>query len=217
MTEPPGSPDPTSATLDGGGVFGDSHDLTELLAYRRPSQISVWVDPVSPATGLFLPYLDIDGHAHGGRPWRFRGHHEVELRLLPETDDDVGHLVSRCILTVRAWAVLRGAGDELVPMDYDVPWGYLYHLQRDLSSLRELGLPHLVATAGRDGDWLGNWVSEYFDAPEVHRAVDKDRAAANALSIAAAPSLMVDGTIFRAEEMPDDVDVRVEQLLADAG
>ena len=97
-------------------------------------------------------------------------------------------------MAVRAWAVLRGAGDELVPMEYEVPWGYLFHLQRDLLTLRDRGLPHLVATAGRDGDWLGNWVSEYFDAPEVHAAVAKDRSTANALSITTAPSLMVGGT-----------------------
>lgn len=213
MTEVPGSPETEHTPTGGGGVFGENPDLGELLAHRRQSDISVWIDPVSPATGLFLPYLDIDGHAHGGRPWRFRGHHEVELRLLPEVGDDFGHLVARCIMTVRAWAVLRGAGDELVPMDYDVPWGYLFNLQRDLHSLRELGLPHLVATAGRDGDWLGNWVSEYFDSPEVHAAVDKDRVTANALSINAAPSVMAGGTVFRAEEMPDDVDVQVELLL----
>ncbi|HUV49134.1 MAG: hypothetical protein WBC76_11975 [Actinomycetes bacterium] len=215
MTEVPGSPESEHAVGDGGGVFGEHPDLAQLLSYRRPSQISVWVDPVSPATGLFLPYLDIDGHANGGRPWRFRGHHEVQLRLLPEVGDDFGHLVARCIVAVRAWSVLRGAGDELVPMDYDVPWGYLFNLQRDLLSLRELGLPHLVATAGRDGDWLGNWVSEYFDAPEVHAAVNKDRAAANALSITAAPSVMAGGTVFRADEMPDDIDAQVEQLVAD--
>lgn len=215
MTDDPGGASAEHRFGDGGGAYGDHADLTTLLAYRRPSAISVWVDPVSPATGLFLPYLDIDGHAHGGRPWRFRGHHEVELRLLPEADDPFGQVVAQCILAVRAWAVLRGAGDELIPMEYDVPWGYLFHLQRDLRSLRELGLPHLVATAGRDGEWLGNWVSEYFDSPEVRAAVDKDRAAANALSISNGPSVMVRGTIFRAEEMPDDVDVQIEQLLSD--
>ncbi len=214
MVEERGGTNVGHAVGDGGGEFGDHPDLATLLAYRRPSPISIWVDPVSPATGLFLPYLDIDGHSHGGRPWRFRGHHEVELRLLPEADDPFGQLVAQCVLAVRAWAVLRGAGDELIPMEYDVPWGYLFNLQRDLHSLRELGLPHLVATAGRDGDWLGNWVSEYFDSPEVHAAVDKDRAAANALSIGAAPSCMVRGTIFRAEEMPDDIDAQIDQLLA---
>lgn len=198
---------------DGGGEFGQHPDLAQLLAVRRASPISVWVDPASPATGLFLPYLDIDGHSNGGRPWRFRGHHEVQLRLLPDPDDELSGLVARCIVAVRAWAVLRGAGDELVPMDYDVPWGYLFHLQRDLHTLRESGLPHLVATAGRDGDWLGDWVSEYFDAPEVHSEVARDAATAHALSIGAAPSVMVGGTVFRAEDMPDDIDAQIEHLL----
>jgi hypothetical protein len=199
---------------DSGGEFGQHPDLAELLATRRTSPISVWVDPISPATGLFLPYLDIDGHSNGGRPWRFRGHHEVQLRLLPDPDDGLSDLVARCIVAVRAWAVARGAGDELVPMDYDVPWGYLFQLQRDLPALRKQGLPYLVATAGRDGDWLGDWVSEYFDAPEVHAAVARDRATANALSIREAPTVMVGGTVFRAEEMPDDIATQIEQLLA---
>ncbi|MCZ3385972.1 MAG: DsbA family protein [Actinomycetia bacterium] len=198
---------------DPGGEFDPEPDLTRLLSNRRSSAISVWVDPISPATGLFLPYLDIDGHSNGGRPWRFRGHHEVQLRLLPDPNDELSGLVARCIVAVRAWAVLRGAGDKLVPMDYDVPWGYLFHLQRDLLTLRQLGLPHLVATAGRDGDWLGNWVSQYFDAPEVHEAVAKDMATARALTISEAPTVMVGGTVFRAEEMPDDIDAQVEALL----
>ncbi len=71
-----------------------------------------------------------------------------------------------------------------------------------------------MATAGRDGDWLGEWVSEYFDAPEVHSEVARDVATASALSIGAAPSVMVGGTVFRAEEMPDDIDTQIEQLLA---
>lgn len=209
---PPGGG--TRRFLGGGGdEYGDHRDLAALLAQRRPSPINVWLDPVSPATTLFLPYLDIDGHSNGGRPWRFRGHHEVELRLLPDPDDELSQLAARCIVAVRAWAVLRGAGDELIPMEYEVPWGYLFHLQRDLLTLRDRGLPHLVATAGQDGDWLGDWVSEYFDAPEVHAVVAKDRATANALSIGVAPSLMVGGTVFRAEQMPDDIDVQIEELL----
>jgi hypothetical protein len=195
------------------GEAGDRPDLAQLLAQRRTSSISVWVDPISPATGLFLPYLDIDGHSNGGRPWRFRGHHEVQLRLLPDPSDQLSDLVARCIVAVRAWAVLRGAGDELVPMDYDVPWSYLFQLQRNLPALRQQGLPYLVATAGRDGDWLGDWVSEYFDAPAVHAAVARDGATANALSIREAPTVMVGGTVFRAEEMPDDIDTQIEQLL----
>lgn len=209
----PGEPLPHRVIGDGGGEFGEHPDLEALLARRRQSTLSVWVDPVSPATGLFLPYLDIDGHSNGGRPWRFRGQHEVELRMLPDPDDPLSGLAARCVTAVRAWAVLRGAGDELVPMEYEVPWGYLFHLQRDLATLRERELPHLVATAGRDGDWLGNWVSEYFDAPEVHAAVARDQAAAAALSITAAPSVMASGHVFRAEEMPDDVDAQIDQLL----
>ena len=111
---------------------GEGPDLPSLLAHRRPSPISVWIDPTSPATGVFLPYLDIDGHANGGRPWRFRGHHEVALRLLPDPADELSSLTARCVLAVRAWAVLRNAGDHLVPLDYDAPWSYLFHLQRDL-------------------------------------------------------------------------------------
>lgn len=198
---------------DGGGDFGQHPDLGSLLAQRRLSPISVWIDPLSAATSLFLPYLDIDGHANGGRPWRFRGTFEVELRMLPEDGDELSNLVARCITAVRAWGVLRGAGDELVPLDYEVPWTYLFHLQRDLPMLRERGLPHLVATAGRDGEWLGDWVAEYFDSPEVHAAVADDRMTAAALGMTAAPSLMVSGTVFRAEEMPDDIAERIEAQL----
>lgn len=189
-------------------------DLGALLAQRRPSLISVWIDPTSPATGLFLPYLDIDGHANGGRPWRFRGHHEVELRLLPDPDDDLSAVTARCVLAVRAWAVLRNAGDELVPIDYDAPWSYLHHLQRDLLTLRDRELQHLVATAGRDGDWLGDWVAEYFDAPEVHAALRADQVDATSIGITAAPSVVVGGVVFRAEEMPDDIAAQVDALVA---
>lgn len=192
---------------------GEGPDLRSLLTHRRPSPISVWIDPTSPATGVFLPYLDIDGHANGGRPWRFRGHHEVALRLLPDPADELSSLTARCVLAVRAWAVLRNAGDELVPLDYDAPWSYLFHLQRDLVTLREQELQHLVAMAGRDGEWLGDWVAEYFDAPEVHEALAEEVAAASTLGITTAPGLTVHGTVFRAEEMPDDVAERVTALL----
>ncbi|HEX5016140.1 MAG TPA: hypothetical protein VFX15_00965 [Actinomycetes bacterium] len=194
-------------------VYGDSSDLTTLLSIRRSSPIRVWVDPASPATGMFLPYLDVDGHSHGGRPYRFRGAHEIELRTLPDPTDELSDLVARCVHAVRAWAVQRNAGDQLVPMDYDVPWGYLVHLQRDLGSLRERGLPHLVATAGRDGEWLGDFVAEHFDAPEVEASVAEDRSLAMALGITTAPSVQVSNHIFRAEEMPDDIDGQVESLL----
>jgi hypothetical protein len=195
------------------GVIGEHPDLAGLLAVRRNSPIRVWVDPASPATGLFLPYLDIDGHSNGGRPYRFRGRHEVELRVFPDPTDDMSDLVARCIHAVRAWAVLRNAGDQLIPMDYDVPWGYLFHLQRDLATLRARGLPHLVAMAGRDGEWLGDFVAEYFDAPEVQASVAEDRSLAMALGITAAPSVQVSNWVFRAEEMPDNIDDQVEQLL----
>ena len=200
--------------IENASVYGDTPDLAGLLAVRRNSPIRVWVDPVSPATGLFLPYLDIDGHSNGGRPYRFRGSIEVELRVLPDPTDALSDLVACCLQAVRAWAVLRNAGDQLVPMDYDVPWGYLFHLQRDLPSLRERGLPHLVATAGRDGEWLGDFVAEHFDAPEVQAAVAEDRALAMALGISAAPSIQVANHVFLAEEMPDDIDTQVEALLA---
>lgn len=192
---------------------GEGPDLPSLLAHRRPSPISVWIDPTSPATGVFLPYLDIDGHANGGRPWRFRGHHEVALRLLPDPADELSSLTSRCVLAVRAWAVLRNAGDQLVPLDYDAPWSYLFHLQRDLATLRERELQHLVAMAGRDGEWLGDWVAEYFDAPEVHVALSEEVSAASTVGITTPPSLTVNGTVFRAEEMPDDIAERVAALL----
>lgn len=195
------------------GPGDDRPDLDSLLAQRRPAALSVWVDPASLATGLFLPYLDVDGHANGGRPWRFRGHHEIALRLLPDPADELSMVTARCILAVRAWAVLRNAGDELVPLDYDAPWSYLFHLQRDLLTLRELGLQHLVATAGRDGEWLGDWVAEYFDAPEVHAALRAEQADAWAMGITTAPSVTVGATVFRAEEMPDDIGARVEGLI----
>jgi hypothetical protein len=108
--------------IENASVYGDTPDLAGLLAVRRNSPIRVWVDPVSPATGLFLPYLDIDGHSNGGRPYRFRGTIEVELRVLPDPTDALSDLVACCLQAVRAWAVLRNAGDQLVPMDYDVPW-----------------------------------------------------------------------------------------------
>ncbi|MFL6071612.1 MAG: hypothetical protein ACJ73L_04870 [Actinomycetes bacterium] len=196
------------------GALGDHHpDLTTLLNVRRNSPIRMWVDPVSPATGLFLPYLDLDGHSNGGRPFRFRGRYEVELRTLPDPSDELSDLVARCIHAVRAWAVLRNAGDQLIPMDYDTPWGYLYRLQRDLPTLRDRGLPHLVAMAGRDGEWLGDFVAEYFDAPEVRASVAEDRGLAMALGMTTAPSIQVSNYVFRAEEMPDDIDEQVETLL----
>ena len=195
------------------GVVGEHPDLDYLLGVRRNSPIRMWVDPVSPATGLFLPYLDIDGHANGGRPYRFRGRHEVELRVLPDPTDELSDVTSRCLHAIRAWAVLRNAGDQLIPMDYDVPWGYLVNLQRDLGSLRERGLPHLVALAGREGEWMGDFVAEFFDAPEVVASVAEDRSLALALGITAAPSIQVSNYIFRAEEMPDNIDDQVEQLL----
>lgn len=188
-------------------------DLAQLLGRRRTAPISVWLDPLSPATGLFLPYLDLDGHANGGRPWRFRGRHGVQLRLLPPPDDELSSVAARCIVAARAWAVARGGDDEIVAMDYEIPWGYLFHLQSDLLAARNVGLPHLVATAGRDGDLLSEWVSSYYDAPEVAAEVGRDASTAHALSIGVAPSVMVGGTVFRAEEMPDDIDMQIEQML----
>lgn len=202
---------------DGWNASADRPDLAALLDEHRPSRLHLWLDPASPATALFLPYLDIDGHAHGGRPWRFRGRHEVELRLLPDPTDALSLLTARCVLAVRAWAVLRNAGDELVPLDYDTPWSYLHHLQRDLATLRERELPHLVATAGRDGEWLGDWVAEYFDAPEIHAALRADQVRAEALGITAPPSLLVGESVYRAEQMPDDIASQVEWHLAASG
>ena len=183
----------------------DDLDLVALLSQKRPAAFDLWLDPLSPATALFLPYLHLDGHANGGRPWRFRGHDDVGLRLLPDPDDEISCLAARCILTVRAWAVQRAAGDTLVPMDYDLPWAYLGDMLRDASSVRSLGLPQLVSMAGRKGEWLGDWVAEYRDSREVRAALAGERAEAEALGIVETPTVVLGDLYFEPATMPDDI------------
>ena len=188
-------------------------DLAALLAFQRPTSLEVWIDPLSPATALLLPYLDLDGHAHGGRPWRFRGHDEVAMRLLPEPGDEMSALAARCILTVKAWAVEQSGGNQLVPMDYDLPWGYLGSLLRDLDAVRARGLPHLVALAGREGDWLGDWVAEYREHPAIHDALNLELETARAESITESPSLCVADLIYEPASMPDDINDQIALIL----
>lgn len=195
-------------------MTGTSHDLAALLAVRRPCPVDLWLDPLSPATSVLLPYLDLDGHAHGNLPWRFRGRHCVGLRLLPTPGDALSTLVARCVLATRAWAVEREGDDHIVAMDYDVPWGYLATLQQDLGAVRDFGLSHLVAAAGRQGDWLGDWVAEHQDSPEVAAALSADVAEAHRLGIVEPPCVVVGTTRFVAAEMPDDVGEQVAALLA---
>ncbi|HVQ19161.1 MAG TPA: hypothetical protein VMT27_09040 [Actinomycetes bacterium] len=188
----------------------DEPDLTALLAVRHPAAFTVWLDPLSSATVLLLPYLDLDGHTNGGRPWRFRGHDDVAMRLLPDPNDELSHLAARCILAVRAWAVHRAAGDTLVPMDYDLPWGYLGSILRDIQSVRTQGLPHLVALAGREGDWLGDWVAEYRDHPAVLTALDRERESARMTGITDPPTVDLGGMVrFEPTSMPDDIAAQV--------
>ena len=56
-------------------------------------------------------------------------------------------------------------------------------------------------------------MAEYYDAPEVHGSVAADRELAASLGITAAPSVQVGDVVFRAEEMPDDIDAQIEALL----
>ena len=188
-------------------------DLTGLLRYQRPSAFHVWLDPLSPANELLLPYLQLDGHTNGGRPWRFRGHDDVALRLLPDPEDEMSGTAARCILTVRAWAVQREGKNSLIPMDYDLPWAYFGDMLRDISSVRGIGLPHLVSLAGREGEWLGDWVAEYRDSPEVFEAIDAERAAAQAAGVVEVPSITVGTKRFDASTMPDDIADQITQLL----
>lgn len=188
-------------------------DLESLLAFRRPCLVDFWLDPVSPATALLLPHLDLDGLAHDGQPWRFRGHSLVGLRLLPEPGDDVSALVSRSLLALRAWAVHREGDDDIVPMDYDLPWSFLAAVQRDLAAVRQFGLPHLVALAGREGDWLGDWLAEFWDDPAVHEELGREVESAHALGVTQAPCVVVGHQRFEAETMPDDLHDRVAAAL----
>ena len=187
--------------------------IDAFAAVRRTCDIDLWLDPASPSTLVLMPFLDLDGHAHGGQPWRFLGRHCVGLRLLANPNDAVSGLVARCIVAVRSWAFQREGDDEIVLMDYDLPWSYLAAIQRDLVSVREYQLPHLVALAGHEGDWLGDWVAQYHDHPAVHRAVNQESAAAAAAGVGAAPAVTAGGRCFAAVTMPDDIHVQLARII----
>ena len=192
-------------------------DLEKLLLFDRAVEFDVWLDPLSPATSLLLPYLDLDGHTNGGRPWRFRGSQDVGLRLLPDPDDALSCVAARCILAVRAWAVRRAAGDNLIPMDYDLPWAYLGAMLRDIRSVRTVGLPHLVSLAGREGEWLGDWVAEYRDSDAVRSALAAEIEEATALGVTDAPTIIVRNLLYDFTNMPDDIAEQITIHLAQTG
>jgi hypothetical protein len=187
--------------------------IDALVAARRPCPVDLWVDPVSPTTAVLMPFLDLDGRDHGGQLWRFRGRTLVGLRLLVDAADPLSGLVARCLVAARAWAVRREGADEIVLMDYELPWSLLASAQRDLASVREFGLSHLVALAGHEGDWLGDWVAEYHDHPAVHHAVAEEAAAAAGVGVTSTPTVVVGDVVFEAATMPDDLHVRVARLL----
>jgi len=187
--------------------------IDALASLRRACPVDLWLDPMSPSTMVLMPFLDLDGRNHGGQPWRFLGRHCVGLRLLADPDDPVSGLVARCIVAARAWAFRREGDDAIVLMDYDVPWSYLAAIQRDLASVREYRLSHLVALAGHEGDWLGDWVAEHHDHPAVHSAVDEEAAAAGAAGVTTAPAVTAQGRIFEAASMPDDIHVQLARLV----
>jgi hypothetical protein len=187
--------------------------IDALARVRRACPVDLWLDPVSPASQVLMPFLDLDGHAHGGQPWRFRGRHCVGLRPVADRDDPVSGLVARCIVAVRAWAFQREGDDEIVLMDYDVPWSFLAGVQRDLTAVRQHRLSHLVALAGHEGDWLGDWLAEYHDHPAVHAAVDAEAAAATASGVDATPAITARGEVFGPATMPDDIHVRLARLI----
>lgn len=189
-------------------------DLPRLLQPTGAYPIDLWLDPLSPATAVIMPHLDLDGGSHGGRPWRFRGEVPVGLRLLPDPGDSLAQLAACCLLAARAWAVQREGDDLIVPMDYDLPWGLLATIQEDLPGARADGLPHLVALAGRQGDWLGDWVAEYCQHPAVRAALEAERADAAAAGVAEVPTVVVADTRFGPAEMPDDVAQQVASLVA---
>ncbi|HVQ86696.1 MAG TPA: hypothetical protein VMT88_00795 [Actinomycetes bacterium] len=188
-------------------------DLISLLSFERPTAFDIWLDPLSPATALFLPYLNLDGLAHGGRPWRFRGHDDVGLRLLPDPSDGASCLAARCILAVRAWAVQQEANSELVPMDYDLPWAYLGNMLRDIATVRSLGLPHMVALAGREGNWLGDWVAEYREDPVIHSVLSAEAESARLEGVTETPTVHVGSWLYEPSRMPDDIADQVAQHL----
>ncbi|MEO8328783.1 MAG: hypothetical protein ABI586_02145 [Candidatus Nanopelagicales bacterium] len=188
-------------------------DLISLLSFERPTAFDIWLDPLSPATALFLPYLHLDGHAHGGRPWRFRGHDEVGMRLLPEPGDEIGAVAARCIVAVRAWAVQQEANSTLVPMDYDLPWAYLGNLLRDIGTVRSLGLPHLVALAGREGNWLGDWVAEYREDPVIHSALAAEAESARLDGVTETPTVHIGSWLYESSRMPDDIAEQIAKQL----
>jgi hypothetical protein len=184
-----------------------------LLNFERPTAFDLWLDPLSPATGLLLPYLHLDGHANGGRPWRFRGYDEVGLRLLPEPGDKESALAARCIIAVRAWAVKEEASSDLIPMDYDLPWAYLGNILRDSRTVRTHGLPHLVALAGREGNWLGDWVAEYREHPAIYSVLAAEAEAAKLDGITETPAVRIGSWLYEPSRMPDDIADQLAKLL----
>jgi hypothetical protein len=80
---------------------------------------------------------------------------------------------------------------------------------RDIGSVRGIGLPHLVSLAGREGEWLGDWVAEYRESPEVHAALAAERVAATTIGITEAPSILVADAVYEPASMPDDIADRV--------
>ena len=194
-------------------VVEGSLPLAELLAFEREAAVELWLDPLSLATTVIMPELDLDGHSHGGRPWRLAGRHEVRLRLLPDPDDEASTLAARAVLAARAWAVMREHGDPGPGMDYEIPWSLTASLVRDEVAVRTYGRQHLIVLAAREGDWLGDWVAEYVDDPAVFAALAAEAAVAVTRGVQFAPAVTVGGLLFDAETMPDDIHQRALGLV----
>jgi hypothetical protein len=194
-------------------VTGNDPDLAALLATPDDAAVELWADPLSPATSILMAELDLDGHTNGGRPWQVRGRDRVALRLLPEPGDQTAELAACAVLTARAWAVLREAGDPIVPMAYEVPWSLLAGIARDHGAVREFGLPHLITLAAHEGDWLGDWLAEYVRTPAVLNALEGWRASAAGQGIGDLPTVVARGVHFPASTMPDDIRQRVIDLV----
>ncbi|MFZ0322797.1 MAG: hypothetical protein WAN48_01565 [Actinomycetes bacterium] len=188
--------------------------LGELLAVERQAAVDLWVDPLSLATGVILPELDLDGHAHGGRLWRLLGRYEIRLRLLPDPADEASMLAARALLAARAWAVMREHGDPGPGMDYEIPWSLLASLVRDEAAVRSFGRQHLIVLAAREGDWLGDWVAEYVDDPSVVAALAAEVEDARAAGINEVPTIVAGDLRFDPATMPDDVHERVVRQIA---
>ena len=204
---PPGFHGHTSPVVEG------SPPIAELLAFEREAAVELWLDPLALATSVIMPELDLDGHSHGGRPWRLVGHYEVRLRLLPDPEDEASMLAARAVLAARAWAVMREHGDPGPGMDYEIPWSLTASLVRDEVTVRTYGRQHLVVLAAREGDWLGDWVAEYVDDPAVVDALAQERVMALARGVQLAPAVTIGGLLFDADTMPDDIHARALGLV----